>query len=69
MTLSRTRLQVIRWTCAAISFAIFILVWSWNPRGGWAVLCLFGLIVTGAPAAIISLQLNGAKWFGLERKH
>ena len=64
--MSSRKLELIRWTCAAICLAI-VLARFWNPalaQGGLDVLLFFTFVVAGFPAAMISLHLHGAKWLG-----
>jgi hypothetical protein len=60
------KLELIRWTCAAIC-AVIVVARLWNPalgQGGLGVLLFFTFVVVGFSAAMISLQLHGAKWLG-----
>jgi hypothetical protein len=61
VSLSRSQLQLIRWSSAAATGGIIIASWIWNPHGGWAVLCFFGFLIVGAPAALITLYLMNPK--------
>ncbi|MEO7654459.1 MAG: hypothetical protein ABIS23_02105 [Sphingomicrobium sp.] len=67
MKLSRNRLQLIRWTSAALSFAILVSSLLWDISEGWAVLLFFGFLVIGAPAALITLHLMQLKSSKAER--
>jgi hypothetical protein len=55
------RLQVIRWTSAALCVLLVVASWIWDIRGGWGVLWFFALLIIGAPAALISLHFMESK--------
>ena len=60
------KLELIRWGSFAICVLI-ILAELWNPtlrKGGLGLLLFFTVLVVGFPAAMISLHLHGAEWFG-----
>ena len=53
MSLART--CVIRWALIFLSLLLVVFGWLFEPRGGWALLLFAGLVVTGIPAAMLSL--------------
>lgn len=55
--MSRFRLQVIRWVSGALAGACVVTVLVAHPRGGAAVALLFGMLILGAPGALITLHL------------
>ena len=69
MSVSRQRLEIIRWTLGLLSMAIIVCSWVWEIRGGWAVLWMGLFILTGFPAAMLTLHLHPPKFFKyLERR-
>jgi hypothetical protein len=55
---------------AGLSFLPILAAWTWKIEGGWAVLCIGFFIVTGFPAAMLTLHLGHPRWLfkRLERR-
>ena len=60
--MTRHRLELVRWTLAVLSFAAVVGMWR-EPSGGWALLLFFAFLVTGIPAAMLSLHLHPPRFF------
>ena len=45
-----------------LSFAAVVGMWR-EPSGGWALLLFFAFLVTGIPAAMLSLHLHPPRFF------
>ena len=69
MSISKAKLEVIRWSLAAIAFGCVVLTWYVEVRGGWGVLLGAVFIIAGFPAAMLTLHLHPPKFFKyLERR-
>ena len=69
MSVSRSRLELIRWVLISLTFAVVVASWVWDIRDGWAVLWVGLFILMGFPAAMLSLHLHPPKFFKhLERR-
>ena len=61
--MSRCQLELIRWSLALTAFAAIVGGWVFEPKGGWALLLFFFVVLTGIPAAMLSLHLHPPKFF------
>ena len=67
-SVSKRRLEIIRWTSAALCFACWGAAVQLQPKGGMGMLLLFGGFLLGLPGAMLTLHLHPPKWFrNLER--
>ena len=60
--MSTHSLKLVRWLLIVLSFAAIAASWVLEPKGGWAVLLFFLVIITGVPAAMLSLHLYPPKF-------
>jgi hypothetical protein len=69
VSLSRRKLEVIRWTSAVLCLAAAIALIELQPKGRFAAGWIFVLFLIGLPGAMLTLHLNPPKWFKyLERR-
>jgi len=63
VTISRRKLEIVRWVLAALVVALFVVNWVYEPQGGTALALFFALMLFGFPAAMLSLLLHPPKFF------
>lgn len=61
------RLEIVRRSLIAASFACVVAGWIFEPTGGAAAALMLALAFTSLPAAMLSLHLQELKHRGLQR--